>query len=210
VILLGAFAAGLLLALSACGGGATANKRAAVTAEASKTTATQPHTTATYSQTTGTQSQKTGTQPQTTGTQRTTPSQIPGTPTVSTAPASSTATVKAPALPAAECRRLGVLAARMGQAFTGRTPAADTRAYASALQQLAKTAPTDMRDDIGVLADAYAKIASAVAVVYTGHRATPTPDQLKQLADVGKELNTGAIDQAATTVNVWLQRNCVR
>lgn len=98
----------------------------------------------------------------------------------------------------------------MGQAFTGRTPAADTRAYAAVLQRLAKTAPTDVRADFGVLADAYTKIASAVAAVYTGPGATPTSDQLKKLAAVGNELNTGAVDHAASNVNVWLQQNCVR
>ena len=180
-MLLGALVAGLLLALSACGGGSGTNKSAGA-ATASKTTATQ----------------------------RTATSQSPGSQTETTVPAKTTATAKAPGLPAAECRRLHTLAAKMGQAFTGRTPAADTRAYAAALQRLAKTAPTDMRGDFGVLADAYSKIAAAVAAAYTGTGATPTPDQLKQLADVGSELNTGAINDAASNVNVWLQQTCAR
>jgi hypothetical protein len=98
----------------------------------------------------------------------------------------------------------------MGQAFTSRTPASNTRAYALALQQLAKTAPTDIRDEFGVLADAYTKVADAVAAVYTGRKTAPTSDQLQQLANVGKELNTIAITGAANSVNAWLQKNCAR
>jgi hypothetical protein len=188
-MLLSAFAAGLLLALSACGEGGGTNKSAAVKTSASKTTASHP---------------------QTTAVQHTAPPQGSSTQTESPVPATPTTTAEASALPAAECRRLDTLAARMGQAFTGRTPAADTRAYAAALQRLAKTAPTDVRDDFGVLADAYSKIAGAVAAAYSGTRATPTSDQLKQLSDVGRELNTGAINRAASNVNVWLQQTCAR
>jgi hypothetical protein len=186
VVLLSAFAAGLLLALSACGGG-TASKSAHAK---SKTTVT-----------------KTTAKTETTATQRTATSQ---TSTKGMATKTATSTVKAPALPATECRRLATLAAKVGQAFTGRTPAADMRAYADFLQRLAKTAPTDIRGDFGVLADAYTEIADAVAAVYSSPRATPTPDQLKKLADVGKELNTGAIKRAADNVNAWLQQHCAR
>ena len=106
--------------------------------------------------------------------------------------------------------RLNVLAAKMGQAFTGRTPAADTKAYAEYLQQLAKTAPTDIRGDFGVLADAYTQVADAVAAFYSKSGAAADPDQLKKLTDVGRELNTAAMKDAADNVNAWLQTNCPR
>jgi len=184
-VLLSLFAAGLMLALSACGGG-TSNKNAqAPTTNAETTTPT-----------TSTKTKQA----------RTTPAST--TPTQTTATATST--VKAPSLPASECARLTVLAAKMGQAFNGSTPAADTRAYADYLQQLAKTAPTEIRGDFAVLADAYTKIADAVAAVYTKPGATPSADQLKKLTDVGRELNQGAIKRAADNINSWLQTGCSR
>lgn len=181
-MILSAFAAALLLTLSACGGGGTASKSARPGTMTSETTATQ----------------------------HTAPSQAPGLHTKNTATSTTTATVEATGLSAAKCRRLATLAAKMGQAFTSRTPASNTRAYAAALQQLAKSAPTEIRDDFGVLADAYTKVADAVAAVYTGRKTTPTTDQLQQLTKVGKELNTITIAGAANNVNAWLQKNCAR
>jgi hypothetical protein len=190
VVLVSAVAAGLLLALSACGGSSSKSAQA-TTAE---TTVTRSTATTTANTNGATTTQATATTSQTT----------------STGTATSTTTAKAPRLPANECRRLTTLAAKMGQAFTGRTPAADTRAYADFLQQLAKTAPADIRDDFRVLADAYTKIADAVGAIFTKPGATPTPDQLKKLNDVGKDLNQGAITRAAGNVNAWLQQGCRR
>jgi hypothetical protein len=191
VVLISVFAAGLLVALSACGGSGSKSAQSTSTTAVTKTTATTAETNAT----TTTQGTATS-QASTTGT--------------ATGTATPTTTAKTPRLPAVECQKLTRLASRMGQAFTGRTPAADSKAYADFLQQLAKTAPTDIRGDFRVLADAYTKIADAVAAVYNKPGATPTPDQLKKLENVGKELNQGEISRAATKVNAWLQQGCAR
>jgi hypothetical protein len=192
-VLLGTLATGLVLALSACGGGGGSSTKIA----------RPPSTTATKTvpkATTPTPKAKS---------HNPAPASAAPTQTQTRAPAAKPKP-KAPSLPVSECRRLNVLAAKMGQAFTGRTPTADTKAYADYLQQLSKTAPTEIRGDFGVLADAYTKFAGAVAAVYTKPGATPSPDDLKKLSDVGKELNEGALKHAAANVNVWLQTGCSR
>jgi len=207
-LLLSLFAAGFLLALTACGGGTSSESAQPTPTSANRTApkaTTSPKRTAPKANaTTSAKTSSKRSAPTSTSSTKTTGN------VTAPAPAPAPTKAKAPGLPASECHRLNVLAGKMGQAFNGRNPAADTKAYAAYLQQLAKTAPTDIRGDFGVLADAYTQVADAVAAVYSKPGATSDPDQLQKLTDVGRELNTAAIKDAADNVNAWLQTNCAR
>jgi hypothetical protein len=114
------------------------------------------------------------------------------------------------ALPRTDCRKLTRLARKMSHTFYGHTPAGDTKTYADFLQQLAKRTPSGIRDDFGVLANTYTRIADALAQVYTDPAVRPTAAQRATLADVGKELDTSAVHRAAGNLNAWLQQSCGR
>ena len=98
----------------------------------------------------------------------------------------------------------------MSHAFYGHTPAADTKAYADYLQQLATRTRNDIRVDFGTLGNTYTRIAAALAEVYTSPAVRPTAAQRTTLADLGKELDTSAVHQAASHLNTWLQQSCGR
>jgi len=199
--LAGVVAAGLLLAVTGCGG------KSNISAPATSTTA---HTTkaATPTNKAKTTAPKTATKPKTYPAQTApaTTATKPKTRPTQTAPA--TTTKKGPELALSDCRKLARLSRRMGQAFSGHTPAADAKAYADFLHQLADRGPAEFRGDFAVMADAYGKIASALATVYTSPTARPTEKQQAQLTEVVKTINTGTLTQAAGEINTWLAQAC--
>src|SRR3954447_2334344 len=170
------FSAGLLLTAAGCGGSGESK----VSAPATSTSA---H--ATKAATTDTKVAATRAKAAPSGAKTTAKT------TTSAHTTTATTTPKVPALAVTDCRELASLARRMGQAFNGHQPAADAKAYADFLHQLADRGPAEFRGDFAVMAEAYGKIADALAAVYTSPTVQPTDEQKAQLADVGKALNTG-------------------
>lgn len=178
--LVGLFAAGLLLAVAGCGGGSKSNVSAPATSTSADTTkAATPEAKAAPT--------KTKTHP------------------AATAPAT---TKNVPKLAVADCRKLGRLGRRMGQALLGHTPAADAKAYADFLHQLADRGPTEFRGDFAVMAEAYGKLANVLASVYPSRHAQPSDIQNTQLEDVAKAVNTSELTHAAGEINTWLAQAC--
>jgi hypothetical protein len=179
--LVGAFAAGLLLAVAGCGGGSKSN----VSAPATSTSA---HTTKAATPEANAAPTKTKTHP------------------AATTPATTMKNV--PKLAVADCRKLSRLGRRMGQALLGHTPAADAKAYADFLHQLADRGPTEFRGDFAVMAEAYGKIANVLASVYPSRHAQPSDNQNTQLKDVAKAVNSNELTHAAGEINTWLAQAC--
>jgi hypothetical protein len=90
----------------------------------------------------------------------------------------------------------------------GGTTGSETEEAAEALENFADEAPEEIRDDFGVLADAYSKIAEALEGVDLTSGETPPPDVLEKLQQLSSEIDTARVTEASNNISAWTQENC--
>jgi len=105
------------------------------------------------------------------------------------------------------CRRFAEAASELSQAFTG-TGSADIEQTAEFFSEFASQAPSDIRADFEVLADAYAKIADALEGVDTSSGEVPSAEALQKLQELSTELDQAELAKAGTNITAWVQNNC--
>jgi hypothetical protein len=206
LVLVIVFSAGLLMAVSGCGG-----KKSSATDTGTDTTLTQTTETET-SESVTTETEET----ETTGTEmtgtETTGTEMTGTDTTATETEPTDTTEGGTSgggfsIASEDCQELANVSSSLSQAFSG-GGTADWDAYVTFLNELADKAPDEIADDFRVLADAYVKIAEVMQGVDTSPGAQPTPEQIAALAKLGQELNQAELTQAATNISTWMVQNC--
>ncbi len=107
---------------------------------------------------------------------------------------------------ASNCAALANLGETMSQAFTG--AAGDPAKTAALLQEFASKAPAAVKADFQTIANAMAKIASALKGVDLTGGKTPDPATLAKLASLSSELNIQALTAASQHIATWAEANC--
>jgi hypothetical protein len=124
-----------------------------------------------------------------------------------TVAATTTSTDVSGVASAANCRELAGLGAKLGQALSG-AGGGDIEAVATFLKQFADKTPADIRADFQVVADAYAKIATALKGVNLTPGQTPSADVIARLSKLGQELDQAKLAAASQHIAAWVQKNC--
>jgi hypothetical protein len=124
--------------------------------------------------------------------------------------APATATAAAPATPPAgaggDCDKLQGLAAQVAQAIGGNA-GTDSSKPEQLLQDLARTAPAEIRPDVQRIADAYTKIVAALGDVGSGS-AAPSADAVARLQHVLTTIDQNKLSQANANITAWVQKHC--
>ena len=105
------------------------------------------------------------------------------------------------------CRDFTKFASDVSRAFSG-TGKTDLERVAKALNELAGKAPSAIRSDFKVLADAYDKIAQALRGVNLQSGKTPSADTLAKLQKLQKEIDQQKVTTASQHIEAWVQKNC--
>ena len=106
-----------------------------------------------------------------------------------------------------ECRQLAELGAKLGEAISG-TNQSDIESQVGFFQEFADQAPEEIRSDFQVLADAYSKIAEAVADANLQSGEQPDPEALQKLQDATSSLDEERLAEASANVEKWVRENC--
>jgi hypothetical protein len=107
-----------------------------------------------------------------------------------------------------ECTALVSAATSAATAFSGTGTKEDVDEAKAQFQKFARTAPGEIRDDLQVLADAYAKYADGVAGVNIEPGETPDAETLQELEAVLESIDDAEVTEAAANVNTWTTENC--
>jgi len=105
---------------------------------------------------------------------------------------------------AKNCRQFAEVASKLSQAFSG-TGSTDLQKVAAYFDQLAKSAPEEVRGDFKVIADAFHKIADALKGVDLKN---PSPDALAKLQKLQKEIDQVKLQAAEQHISAWAAKNC--
>jgi hypothetical protein len=107
-----------------------------------------------------------------------------------------------------ECTALVTAATSAATAFSGTATKEDVDEAKAQFQEFAKTAPAEIRDDLQVLADAYAKYADELAGVSIEPGETPDAETLQELEAALESIDEAEVTEAAANVNTWTTENC--
>jgi hypothetical protein len=105
------------------------------------------------------------------------------------------------------CREFANFASNVSQALSG-TGKTDLDKVAKAIDTLADKAPSDIRSDFRVLADAYDKIAQALKGVNLQSGKAPSADVIAKLQKLQGQINQQKLTTASQHIEAWVQKNC--
>lgn len=108
---------------------------------------------------------------------------------------------------AGNCKQLSNLSASFTKAITG-VGENDFDKRAKLLKQFADKTPSSIRPDFEVLADAFAKYASALKGIHFTPGQVPDAATLQKLQQLSTKINQQAVTQASTHIAAWAQKNC--
>jgi hypothetical protein len=75
-------------------------------------------------------------------------------------------------------------------------------------QEFADKAPDEIKDDIQVLADAYAEYIAVLGDIGLQAGETPSADQIQQITQASAALSTPEVAAASENFNTWASTNC--
>jgi hypothetical protein len=107
-----------------------------------------------------------------------------------------------------ECRNLLNVGAAFSQAIASATSGSDITGEAEAFQELADDVPDEIKEDVQVLAEVYAKYADAFADIDIQAGETPSAAQLAQITQAFSGINTEEAAAASERIGTWAQENC--
>jgi ABC-type glycerol-3-phosphate transport system substrate-binding protein len=104
-----------------------------------------------------------------------------------------------------DCLALVAAAASFSQAFTGTSATSDET---NAFEELAAKVPDEIRADVQVLAEAYAKYAAEINDIGIEAGQTPSAEQLQQLQAALASFDQQGVSEASQRLSTWAQTNC--
>jgi len=109
-----------------------------------------------------------------------------------------------------ECVALASVGAKFSQAIQSAngTGSGDVETYVQAFDEYAKAAPDEIKDDIEVIGQNLAKVAEALKGVDLSSGATPTPEQIAKLQEIGKTFDDTKLKQASAHIQSWVSQHC--
>jgi hypothetical protein len=105
------------------------------------------------------------------------------------------------------CKEFQELGAKVSAALGG-TGADDADATKELLNEFADDGPEEIRDDLRVIADAYSKIADALADLELEPGETPNAEDALKLQEIAGEIDQAELTEANTNITAWVSENC--
>lgn len=106
-----------------------------------------------------------------------------------------------------DCLELASIGAKFSEAL-GATGATDYEATSELFDELVDKAPDEIKDDLALFAGAWKEIAAALADVDLSSGATPSPETIQKLQELGESFNTPELTKASANLGAWTQEHC--
>jgi hypothetical protein len=107
-----------------------------------------------------------------------------------------------------ECQDLISASAALSQAFGAAATGSDLSDEAEAFEDFADDVPEEIRDDVQVLAAAYAQYAEVLQDVDLGAGETPSAQQALELSQALASIDQADVAAASQRLSTWAQENC--
>jgi hypothetical protein len=107
-----------------------------------------------------------------------------------------------------DCRELAELGATLSQAMSGGGNTDDLEQQAKFFEDFADRTPDEVRDDFQVLAEAYTKIAGALADANLQSGQQPDPEALQKLQEATSSIDQARLNEANANIQKWVAANC--
>jgi len=107
-----------------------------------------------------------------------------------------------------ECRDLVEAGSQLGQAFGSGGATPDRDDVSELYEQVVDNAPEEIRADIQVLADAWAKYADVLDDVQVEPGQTPDPEDVAKLQQALASIDQQEVAAASERINAWTTENC--
>ena len=107
---------------------------------------------------------------------------------------------------AENCKEFTELGQKVSAALSGTDVDADETK--ELLNEFADEAPEEIRDDFGVIADAYSKIADALEDLQLDPGETPNAEDALKLQEIAGEIDQAELTEANTNITTWVSENC--
>ena len=103
---------------------------------------------------------------------------------------------------------MSAAASAVPQSLTGE--AGDFDESLDQLEAFADAAPDEIRDDMQVIAEAYARVAEALedAGIDPDSGEPPSPERIAELQEIAEELDDEELQEASERVNTWFEEEC--
>lgn len=111
------------------------------------------------------------------------------------------------ALPSGECLELVNAAAALGQAFAAGA-STDLDESSEQFAEFAEQVPEEIRDDVRILADAYAEYADAIGDIGIEAGQTPTAEQITEFQQALATIDQASVTAASARIEAWADANC--
>jgi len=134
----------------------------------------------------------------------------PGVTAAKTTPSGTTSSGTPSFTTAGNCQQLVTLGAKFAQAIQASSGGGklNLQAVVNAYQALAAAAPSAIKPDLQLIANAFAKFAAALAKVGYTPGTQPNPSQLAALQAAAQAFNSPQLHAAAQHIQAWARQNC--
>ena len=102
----------------------------------------------------------------------------------------------------------GAYASGFAGAMGGTLDDEELQAVAGQLQAMADAAPSEIKDDLAVIADELEAFYTALADADYQPGQVPSQDQLAELAQLAEAIDQDAWDDATANIEAWFDNNC--
>ena len=107
-----------------------------------------------------------------------------------------------------ECQELVGASSALSQAFASLGSGDDLSDESEAFQTFVDDVPEEIRDDVQVLADAFAEYADVLEGIDLQAGETPTQAQALELSQALSSINQAEVTAASERLSTWSQENC--
>ena len=131
--------------------------------------------------------------------------------TASSAPAATTTSTAPPSFASAQsCPQLAGLGSKFAQAMSATTSGRkfDLQTAVNAYQTLANAAPSKIRPDLQLIAQAFTSFAAALTKAGYTPGKVPTAGQIAALQTAGQAFSQPRLRAAEQRLSVWARQNC--
>jgi hypothetical protein len=107
-----------------------------------------------------------------------------------------------------DCLQLASIGAEFSKAMGGTDASDSVETTSKFFDALVAKAPDEIKDDLATLASAWKEVATQLKGIDLTSGATPSPETLQKLQEIGKKFDTPELQKASQNIEAWAKDNC--
>jgi hypothetical protein len=112
------------------------------------------------------------------------------------------------AIGSGDCADLAKVSAQFSQALSQASASGDPQAVEDLFKALADKAPSEIKDDLAVLADAIGVYVKELKGIDLSSGAAASPETIQKLQELAQKFSDPKYQQASKNIQAWVTKNC--